>query len=159
MMLSEYFQIAPSPPPFCRASSDRQNSQAFYCCALITDHQNTKKAEQLAKSWKSSSFGNRSSQWNFNWGFSMQWDKPGWCIVQKFVGHLLQWHNFRVVLELTVLALVLTILALYVSYKNPIWHHVFGWGREGYTTYKRGQQVIWIWIEQVLKLVDHNIEF
>ena len=139
MMLWEYFQITPSPPPFCPASSDRQNSQAFYCCALITDHQNTKKAEQLAKSWKSSSFGNRSSQWNFNWGFSMQWDKPGWWIVQKSVGHLLQWHNFRVVLavlelELTLLAMVLTILAiglivlaLVLTVVEPDWWYWWNW--------------------------------
>ena len=40
MMLSEYFQIAPSPPPFCPASSDRQNSQGFYSRrALITGRQ------------------------------------------------------------------------------------------------------------------------
>ena len=52
--------------------------------------------------------------------YKADWNKPGWRTVQMSVGHLLQWHTFRVVptvleLELTVLLRVLTILALVLA--------------------------------------------
>ena len=56
MMLSEYFQIAPSLSPFCPARSDRQNSQAFCRSALIANHQTPKTAKKSTRP-KSSSFG------------------------------------------------------------------------------------------------------